>query len=118
MSQSNPDAKSSDPEYDVIVIGSGASGGWVAKETAERGCKTLMLEAGRALDDAADFPDPEKTAGSRVSLLTRLKSTLFGQHVQARCMSFTPEFEINAIWPACAGALHVIYTRDGAFIRK
>ena len=91
MSQSNPDAKSSDPEYDVIVIGSGASGGWVAKETAERGCKTLMLEAGRALDDAADFPDPEKTAGSRVSLLTRLKSTLFGQHVQARCMSFTPE---------------------------
>lgn len=79
------------PEYDVIVIGSGASGGWVAKETAERGCKTLMLEAGRPLDPKTDFPDHEDGKDSRVSLITRIRATLSGQHVQARCMSFTPD---------------------------
>jgi choline dehydrogenase-like flavoprotein len=79
------------PEYDVIVVGSGASGGWVAKETAERGCRTLLLEAGRTLSPGVDFPDHKDTGGSRVSLMTRVRATLAGQHVQARCMSFTPD---------------------------
>ena len=79
------------PAYDVIVIGSGASGGWVAKETSERGLKTLMLEAGRALDPHADFPDPDHASGSRVGLVNRISAILRGQHVQARCMSFTPQ---------------------------
>ena len=78
--------------YDVVVIGSGASGGWVAKETAERGLKTLMLEAGRKLTEA-DFPNPDHEGGSRVSIVARLKAILRGQHVQARCMSFTPTTE-------------------------
>ncbi|WP_420587403.1 GMC oxidoreductase [Ruegeria sp.] len=78
------------PEYDVIVIGSGAAGGWVAKETSERGCRTLMLEAGRALDPKDDFPDSDRAGGSRVSILSRVMAILRGQHVQARCMSFTP----------------------------
>lgn len=76
--------------WDLVVIGSGASGGWVAKEASERGCRTLMLEAGRRLDPAIDFPDPESSQGSRVSILTRILATLKGQHVQARCMSYTP----------------------------
>ena len=33
--------------YDAIVIGSGASGGWAAKELSDRGLKTLVLERGR-----------------------------------------------------------------------
>ena len=33
--------------YDAIVIGSGISGGWAAKELTERGLKTIMLERGR-----------------------------------------------------------------------
>ncbi len=33
--------------YDAIVIGSGASGGWAAKELCEKGLKTLVLERGR-----------------------------------------------------------------------
>jgi choline dehydrogenase-like flavoprotein len=33
--------------YDAIVIGSGISGGWSAKELTERGLKTLVLERGR-----------------------------------------------------------------------
>lgn len=35
--------------YDAIVIGSGASGGWAAKELCEKGFKTLVLERGRQL---------------------------------------------------------------------
>ena len=75
-------------EYDVIVIGSGAAGGWVAKETAEGGCRTLMLEAGRALDPKADFPTPRE--GAQAKLVNRVKAMMSGQHVQARCMSFKP----------------------------
>ncbi|MFT3791490.1 MAG: NAD(P)-binding protein [Rudaea sp.] len=33
--------------YDTIVIGSGISGGWAAKELCDRGLKTLVLERGR-----------------------------------------------------------------------
>jgi glucoside 3-dehydrogenase (cytochrome c) catalytic subunit len=33
-------------EYDAIVVGSGMSGGWAAKELTERGLRTLVLEAG------------------------------------------------------------------------
>ena len=76
--------------YDLVVIGSGASGGWVAKEAAERGCRVLMLEAGRKLDPKADFPPPGNDGAGRVSLMTRVRATLRGQQVQARCMSFTP----------------------------
>ncbi|NER17183.1 GMC oxidoreductase [Spongiivirga citrea] len=35
------------PKYDAIVIGSGISGGWAAKELCEKGLKTLVLERGR-----------------------------------------------------------------------
>lgn len=81
----------SDAPYDVIVIGSGAAGGWVAKEAAEGGARVLMLEAGRALDPKADFPDPDHASGSRVGLVNRAIAILRGQQVQARCMSFTPQ---------------------------
>ncbi|MGB5838042.1 MAG: GMC family oxidoreductase [Albidovulum sp.] len=74
---------------DLIVIGSGASGGWVAKEAAEGGARVLMLEAGRRLDPKADFPNAD-SGGSRVSILSRVMAILKGQQVQARCMSFTP----------------------------
>jgi len=33
-----------DYSYDAIVIGSGMSGGWAAKELSEKGLKTLVLE--------------------------------------------------------------------------
>lgn len=80
----------SEEPWDLIVIGSGASGGWVAKEAAERGARVLMLEAGRQLDPRRDFPMPEKPDAGRVSPLLRAWAALRGQYVQARCMSFTP----------------------------
>lgn len=41
--------------YDAIVIGSGISGGWAAKELTERGLKTLMLERGRDVKHVVDY---------------------------------------------------------------
>lgn len=43
--------------YDAIVVGSGATGGWAAKELCEAGMKVLMLEAGRHLDPKKDFSE-------------------------------------------------------------
>lgn len=42
--------------YDAIVIGSGISGGWAAKELCEKGLKTLVLERGRPVDHIKDYP--------------------------------------------------------------
>ncbi|GAB3495196.1 GMC family oxidoreductase [Spirosoma knui] len=42
--------------YDAIVIGSGISGGWAAKELTEKGLKTLVLERGRDVKHVVDYP--------------------------------------------------------------
>jgi choline dehydrogenase-like flavoprotein len=47
-------------EYDAIVIGSGISGGWAAKELTERGLKTLLLERGRNLEHIKDYTNATK----------------------------------------------------------
>ena len=41
--------------WDAIVIGSGISGGWAAKELSEKGLNVLVLEAGRTIDPARDY---------------------------------------------------------------
>ena len=42
--------------YDAIVVGSGISGGWAAKELCEKGLKTLVLERGRSVVHLKDYP--------------------------------------------------------------
>ncbi len=42
--------------YDAIVIGSGISGGWAAKELCEKGLKTLLLERGKNVEHIKDYP--------------------------------------------------------------
>ena len=41
--------------YDAIVIGSGITGGWAAKELTEKGLNTLILEAGRSIVSERDY---------------------------------------------------------------
>ena len=38
--------------FDVVIVGSGASGGWAAKRLTEAGLRVAVLEAGRQLTDA------------------------------------------------------------------
>ncbi len=42
--------------FDAIVIGSGITGGWAAKELCEKGLKTLLLERGRPIEHLKDYP--------------------------------------------------------------
>jgi choline dehydrogenase-like flavoprotein len=44
-----------DYDFDAIVIGSGISGGWAAKELTEKGMKVLMLDRGRMVEHRKDY---------------------------------------------------------------
>jgi choline dehydrogenase-like flavoprotein len=46
--------------YDAIVIGSGISGGWAAKELTEKGLKTIVLERGRNVEHIKDYVNANK----------------------------------------------------------
>src|SRR4029078_5337813 len=46
--------------FDAIVVGSGISGGWSAKELTEKGLKTLVLERGRDVKHVVDYPTMTK----------------------------------------------------------
>lgn len=48
--------------YDAIVIGSGISGGWAAKELTEKGLTVLMLERGRNIEHVKDYVNASKEA--------------------------------------------------------
>jgi choline dehydrogenase-like flavoprotein len=47
--------------FDAIVVGSGISGGWAAKELAERGLRVLMLERGKNVEHIKDYGNALKT---------------------------------------------------------
>jgi choline dehydrogenase-like flavoprotein len=49
-----------DNVYDAIVIGSGISGGWAAKELTEKGLKTIMLERGENIEHIKDYVNANK----------------------------------------------------------
>ncbi len=46
--------------FDAIVIGSGISGGWAAKELCEKGLKTIVLERGNHVEHVVDYPSTMK----------------------------------------------------------
>ena len=61
--------------FDAIVVGSGMSGGWAAKELTEKGLKTLVLERGRMVRHP-DYPTATKDPwdlpyGNRITQETR-----------------------------------------------
>ncbi|WP_417329914.1 GMC oxidoreductase [Halomonas cupida] len=51
-----------DNHYDAIVVGSGISGGWAAKELTEKGLKVLLLERGRNIEHIKDYQNAQKEA--------------------------------------------------------
>jgi len=70
-------------EYGAIVVGTGISGGWAAKELCENGLKTLVLERGRMIKHIEDYPtanlDPwDLTNGGTPSRETKTRK--FKQH--------------------------------------
>jgi choline dehydrogenase-like flavoprotein len=72
--------------YDAIVVGSGATGGWAAKVLTEGGMRVLVLEAGRQLDPEKDFR--EHTWPYEVKYRGLVEpSTIFKerQPIQSRC---------------------------------
>lgn len=52
--------KTDQVQYDAIVVGSGISGGWAAKELCEADLKTLVLERGRMVKHIEDYPTMHK----------------------------------------------------------
>ena len=46
--------------FDAIVIGSGITGGWAAKELCDHGLKTLVIERGRPVKHLEDYPTAMK----------------------------------------------------------
>jgi choline dehydrogenase-like flavoprotein len=47
-------------QYDAIVVGSGISGGWAAKELTEKGLNVLLLERGRDIEHIKDYVNATK----------------------------------------------------------
>ena len=77
--------------FDAIVVGSGATGGFAAKELTERGLKVLLLEAGPALTNA-DYARLEGEAHAKmVSPWDRIRAGIAGQPIQARAAWFSKE---------------------------
>jgi choline dehydrogenase-like flavoprotein len=77
--------------YDAIVIGSGISGGWAAKELCEKGLKTLVLERGRNVEHIKDYP----TANTPLWDFPHRGELPLSIHQQnpivSRCYAFTEE---------------------------
>ncbi|MEJ7645705.1 MAG: GMC family oxidoreductase [Chryseolinea sp.] len=69
--------------FDAIVVGTGISGGWAAKELTEKGLKTLVLERGRMVKHP-DYPTATKDPWDFPNAGRPTKEDLKQQGVQAR----------------------------------
>ncbi|MEZ4966490.1 MAG: GMC family oxidoreductase [Saprospiraceae bacterium] len=82
-------------QYDAIVVGSGISGGWAAKELTEKGLKTLLLERGKDVKHVVDYPSATRKAWEfphRGRTTTEMRAS---HPVQKRDYPYT---EFNADW--------------------
>ncbi|ERJ59699.1 GMC oxidoreductase [Sphingobacterium paucimobilis] len=71
--------------FDVIIVGSGISGSWAAKEFCEKGLKVLLLERGRQVEHIKDYPtamlDPwEFPYAGNVKLEKKKANPLISKH--------------------------------------
>lgn len=75
-------------DFDVVVVGAGATGGIAAKELTEKGMKVLLLEAGPSLDESLFHRPGLKRA---VNSFDRIKAGIKGRFTQARASWFSPD---------------------------
>ncbi len=86
MSLYNKDTKE---KFDAIVIGSGISGGWAAKELTEKGLKTLMIERGGKVEHRVDYPTEGKPTWDFSTRNVVDKKLVDEQYsVQKKCYAF------------------------------
>lgn len=83
--------------YDAIVVGSGISGGWAAKELCEKGLKTLVLERGRNVEHIKDYPTANLAPWQfdhRGAITEEMRKD---QHIQVRgfCNETNKHFFVN-----------------------
>ncbi|HUL33467.1 MAG TPA: GMC family oxidoreductase [Candidatus Eisenbacteria bacterium] len=71
--------------HDAIVIGSGITGGWAAKELAEKGLKVLVLEAGRPIVPEQDYAEHVPVYEVKFRGMTDRKQQLKTQPIQRMC---------------------------------
>jgi choline dehydrogenase-like flavoprotein len=74
--------------YDAIVIGSGISGGWAAKELCDLGVKTLVLERGRNVEHIKDYPTAMKDPWEFEHRLQEPSKILEENPVVSKCYAF------------------------------
>ena len=78
-------AASPSNEYDAIVVGSGITGGWAAKELTEKGLRTLVLEAGPRIVPAQDYTEHVQAWEAPFRGYGNLRVTAVEQPIQSQC---------------------------------
>jgi choline dehydrogenase-like flavoprotein len=84
--------------YDAIVVGSGISGGWAAKELTEKGLKTLVLEAGRPITPEQDYVEHVPAWEMKFRGIGDRKRQLKDQPIQGTCYAcdeWSSKFFVN-----------------------
>lgn len=83
--------------YDAIVIGSGISGGWAAKELCEKGLRTIVLERGRNVEHIKDYPTATKAPweiSHRNHITDEMRENQFIQ-IRGFCEEANKHFYVN-----------------------
>ena len=76
--------------FDVIVIGSGVSGGWAAKELTEKGLRVLMLDRGVMVEHGEDYDYDGKPAYEIPSRDSMPKALVESDYFIARSGAISP----------------------------
>lgn len=86
--------------YDAIVVGSGISGGWAAKELCEKGLKTLVLERGRNVEHIKDYKGTEKDIWELTHRNKTTEEDKKNSPIQSKCYAFdevSKKFFVNDV---------------------